>query len=246
MREVQTLEAMGAEVAVFAADLTDSDATNALAESVLERFGTIDGVIHAAGVLDDGPLLAREDEQIRAVLDPEGAGCCRLLEEALEAAGIDPDFFAVFSSSSAVIGAAGQVDYTAANAALDAFAEGRSRDGRGRTISVAWGPWRDVGMAAELSGTERYSEDVLAGEAESASVEHPVFDMRVDEDEAVAFRAHFQVGRHWMLDEHKVRGDGWVLPGAGYVELVRSAYHEAPRHGSRRRSRISCSSSRSA
>ncbi len=225
IREVQALEAMGAEVEVYAADVTDASAVDNLVATVHKRFGAIDGVVHAAGVLDDGPLLGREDERIRSVLEPKVRGA-RELDRALTEAGIEPAFFAVFSSSSSVIGAAGQLDYTAANAFLDAFAESRSERAGGRTVSIGWGPWRDVGMAAELTGTDRYDEDVLADEG-GARLEHHLFDTRSGTAGDIGFRARFEVGTHWMLDEHRVKDGGWVLPGSGYVELVHAAYREA-------------------
>src|SRR6185369_16457406 len=61
------------------------------------------------------------------------------------------DFFVVFSSVSSILGLPGQVDYTAANAFLDAFVRRvLSRDGT-RAVSINWSAWRDVGMAAALS-----------------------------------------------------------------------------------------------
>ena len=225
IREVQALEAMGAEVEVYAADVTDPSAVDNLVATVQRRFGAIDGVVHAAGVLDDGPLLARADEQIRSVLEPKVRGA-KELDRALAQVGIEPTFFAVFSSSSSVVGAAGQLDYTAANAFLDAFAEARSERARGRTVSIGWGPWRDVGMAAELTGTDRYDEDVLA-EGGGTRLEHHLFDTRAGASGEFRFRARFEVGSHWMLDEHRVKDSGWVLPGSGYVELVHAAYREA-------------------
>ncbi|NNK64159.1 MAG: SDR family NAD(P)-dependent oxidoreductase, partial [Gemmatimonadetes bacterium] len=153
IREVRAIEALGSTVDVRAADVTDTAAMTRLVSDVREASGGLDAVVHAAGVLDDGPLLGREADRMRAVLGAKVAGA-RALDAAV---GDTPlEFFVVFSSVSAVLGAAGQTDYAAANAFLDAFARDRERRTGQRTVSVGWGAWRDVGMAAELAGRASY------------------------------------------------------------------------------------------
>jgi acyl transferase domain-containing protein/NADP-dependent 3-hydroxy acid dehydrogenase YdfG len=223
IREVRAIEAMGSEIEVIAADVTDPVAMRGVADRAQARFGGVDVAIHAAGILDDGPLLMRTPEQVHAVLSPKVAGA-RALDEAVAA--LDPGLFIVFSSVSAVLGAAGQVDYTAANAYLDAFArERRHRTGR-RTLSLAWGAWRDVGMAAELAEAAHYGPAPGDGGSPTGHppLEHPLFEQRVPlSGGAEAFRMSLEWGRHWMLDEHRTRQGERLLPGAGYVELIQSA-----------------------
>ena len=225
IREVQALETMGAEVLVLAADVSDEEQLRAALHSATARFGGIDGVIHAAGILDDGPLLSKKREKAMSVLSPKVTGTL-VLDRVIEQ--YDPDLMVVFSSISAVLGVPGQVDYAAANGFLDAFARERASRTGGRTLSLAWGAWRDVGMAAELAGTTTYGT-AASGLAEldaPASVESEVFDGRLGDHGSVAFRTRFKRGRHWMLDEHHVRDGRWVMPGSGYVELIRAAYRE--------------------
>lgn len=217
IREVQAIERSGSEVAVVAADITDAAAAARAVATARERFGGLDWVIHAAGILDDGPLLTRTVEQVDAVFAPKVAGS-RALEAAVE--GLDLQGFVVFSSASAVLGAAGQIDYAAANAWLDAFARERTHRTGQPTLSLAWGAWRDVGMAAELADAARYGA-AADEEPEGIRCEHPLFERRLDlPDGGVAFRMHLAWGRHWMLDEHQTRSGERILPGSGYVELV--------------------------
>jgi len=223
IREVQGLEALGSPVLVAAADLTDASAVEGVVAATLERFGALHGVLHAAGILEDAPLLSKDRESVDRVLAAKVPGT-RALERALQA--VPLDFWILFSSTSSVAGLPGQVDYTAANAFLDAFARERgSRDGS-RVISVGWGPWREVGMAAELMGRARYGvEGTAPALPEGEPVEHPLFDRRMDgEDGSVTFATSFRQGRHWMLDEHRIRGGDPVLPGAGYIELALAAH----------------------
>ncbi len=220
IREVEALEAAGSPVEVVAADVTDPAAASALVEAARARFGGLDVVVHAAGVLDDGPLLGRTVDQVRAVLDPKVAGA-RALEAAV--ADLDPSLFVVFSSVSAVLGAAGQIDYAAANAWLDVFARAREHETGRRTVSLAWGAWRDVGMAAELADSAHYGPEAGDG-PEGDPLDHPLFHRRVTRpDGGVAVRMEFEWGRHWMLDEHRTRAGERILPGSGYVALIEAA-----------------------
>ena len=86
------------------------------------QFGKIDGVFHAAGVLDDGPLMLKTADSAARVLDPKVRGTL-VLEEALRDEPLA--CFVLFSSISSILPPAGQVDYAAANAFLDAFALSR-------------------------------------------------------------------------------------------------------------------------
>jgi myxalamid-type polyketide synthase MxaD len=114
---------------------------------VRHRMPPLRGVIHAAGVLDDATLLQMTGEQMRAVMAPKAAGAWAL-HSATER---DPlDFFVMFSSASALLGLAGQANYAAANAFQDGLARHRRRLGR-PALSIGWGPWAEVGMAADRS-----------------------------------------------------------------------------------------------
>jgi acyl carrier protein len=117
------------------------------------------GVIHAAGLLDDGVLRQLTWERFPPILAPKAIGAW-LLDRFTAA---DPlDFFIMFSSVAAVIGAPGQANYAAANAFLDALAHHRRRRGR-PALAVAWAPWAGTGMgAANLSEARRRAASGLA------------------------------------------------------------------------------------
>ena len=148
IRKVRELEALGAEVSVVGADVTLPADVKRVVDETLRRFGALHGVFHTAGVLDDGVIALKTRASAEAVLAPKVAGTLAL-DAAL--AGQKLDCLVLFSSISALCGLAGQVDYAAANAFLDAYAQERlSRDGS-FTLSVNWSGWREVGMAAELA-----------------------------------------------------------------------------------------------
>src|SRR5690606_16052316 len=123
-------------------------------------FRSLGGVIHCAAVLDDGMLIKQTPARFAAVMGPKADGAWRL-HRAFERFGHRPDFFVLYSSLSAVFGSAGQGNYVAANAFLDALAWWR-RDRGDSGTSVNWGAWSEVGMAARGTAASRARAQGLA------------------------------------------------------------------------------------
>jgi len=163
---VRRLEAHGAEVMSAAGDVASEPDMRAAVGAALERFGRIDGIIHAAGVLGNGPIPFKTRAAADAVMRPKIEGT-RVLGRVLR--GHDLDFFVLCSSLASLVGNPGQVDYCAANAFLDAWAleERRAAGGHTRVVSINWDTWRDVGMAiaANVSPALQAARDQLLRKA---------------------------------------------------------------------------------
>ncbi|MFD7932701.1 beta-ketoacyl synthase N-terminal-like domain-containing protein, partial [Streptomyces sp. NPDC059742] len=133
-----------------ACDVADRDAVAELLATVPAAF-PLTTVVHAAGVLDDGVLDAQTPRRLADVMRPK-AHAAQVLHELTR--DLDLDAFVLFSSLAAAFGAAGQANYAAANASLDALAEQRRADGLPATV-ISWGAWAEAGMATDELVAER-------------------------------------------------------------------------------------------
>ena len=116
-----------------------------------ESLPPLRGIVHAAGVLDDGPLVQQEWDRFAEVMAPKVQGAWELHAATED---LPLDFFVLFSSVASLLGSAGQGNYAAANAFLDGLAHYRRAQGL-QALSINWGPWAEVGMAAALEERTR-------------------------------------------------------------------------------------------
>jgi len=149
---IQKLEAEGTRLMTVAADVASAEDVQRMLQEISQAgLPPLRGIIHAAGVLEDGVLLQQNWPRFAKVFAPKVFGAWNLHTATL---GMALDFFVLFSSTSALLGAAGQGNYAAANAFLDGLAHYRRALGL-PALSVDWGPWAEVGMAANLGSKEQ-------------------------------------------------------------------------------------------
>jgi len=124
----------------IAADVSDIDAVRDAIEQIIQRYGRLDGVVHAAGVLNDSMLWRKQPQDVHDVLAPKVYGAWALHMATRE---IPLDFFVLCSSMSSLMGGAGHATYAAANAFLDSLAHFRRRH-KLPAISMNWGVWGET------------------------------------------------------------------------------------------------------
>ncbi|SJM96117.1 type I polyketide synthase [Crenothrix polyspora] len=149
-QSIKNLERLGATITVALADIADFNQ----AAHVFENLDTdypLKGIIHAAGVVDDGVIQQQTRDRFAKVLRPKIQGAWNLHTLSQDVA---LDFFVLFSSLTSVIGTPGQVNYAAANAFLDGLAHYRRAQAL-PALSINWGGWSQVGMAARMEDIER-------------------------------------------------------------------------------------------
>ncbi|MFC8848110.1 SDR family NAD(P)-dependent oxidoreductase, partial [Micromonospora sp. NPDC057141] len=148
---VDELGGRGAHVRVVAGDLTDRATLTVLLDDV-PADRPLSGLIHAAGVLDDATIAGLDPRRLDAVFRPKAA-VLRMLDELTRTR--PPALFAAFSSAASVFGSAGQGNYAAANAYVDALVSARRAAGL-PAVSLAWGLWEpETGMTGTLADVDR-------------------------------------------------------------------------------------------
>ncbi len=141
----------GAAVEVRRCDVSDRATCKELVDSIAD----LRGIVHAAGVLDDGVLAEQSWERFERVLAPKAIGAWNLHRAAENLAGLE--HFVLLSSSAVPIGSPGQSNYVAANMVLGALAEERAARGL-PALAIDFGPWSEAGMAARSSAATRRIE----------------------------------------------------------------------------------------
>ncbi len=213
------LTMLGARVAIVACDVSERDQ---LAAAIDSAQTPLRGIVHAAGVVDDGVIDSLTGERLDAVLAPKLDAAWHLheLTEHLEL-----EAFVLFSSAAGVLGSPGQGSYAAANTFLDALALYRSARGLAG-ISLAWGAWEQASeMTAHLSETDRARVERMGARVLSSTQGLGLFDAANTLGQALLLPMRLDVR---ALRAHA--GSGLLPPMLG--SLVRAPARRAPQGAS--------------
>ena len=187
---VDELAGLGAKATVMACDAADFESVKSVMV-VFDEGRPLRGVVHAAGVLDDGALTALTPERLDTVFLPKLDGAWHLHQATQD---IELDFFVMFSSIASIMGAPGQGNYAASNGFLDALAHLRRARGLPAT-SVAWGPWAGQGMAAGLSEVDRARFAQLGLDTLAPEESLELFELAVKSGRALTMAAALDLNR---------------------------------------------------
>ncbi|MFJ7153276.1 SDR family NAD(P)-dependent oxidoreductase [Streptomyces sp. NPDC100445] len=179
------LTALGARVQVVACDVADREQLAGLLACVPAE-APLSGVVHTAGVLDDGVIGSLTPQRLAGVFRPKVDAALALHELT---SGLELDAFVLYSSASGVLGGPGQGNYSAANAFLDAFAQYRRAQGL-PGLSLAWGLWADTsGMTSSLGASDQARMSRSGIRPLSAEEGMALFDTGLGADEPALFAA---------------------------------------------------------
>ncbi len=212
IKKLKQLLAMGSEIYICQADIANLEQVVALREKIINKYGNIDGVIHAAGKPGGGMIQLKKKEQAEQVLLPKVQGAQFLYKVMKED---NLDFMILCSSLNAITGGFGQLDYSAANAFLDAFAQEYDSKRGTRLVSIDWDRWPGVGMAAG-TGFRADSEEEI----------HPLLGKCIlEQPEKVIYCQELSPEKDWVLSEHLVLGIP-TIAGTTYLEMARAAFED--------------------
>lgn len=145
-QQLESLAQTGAQLTLFMTDLSSQAQLSAAVTRIKNEMPALAGVLHLAGVVDDQFIEQACERSFQKVLAPKVAGGWNLHHATR---GMDLDFFVAYSSIASMFGTPGQGNYAVANAFLDALMLHRKAQGLA-ALSIHWGPWADVGMAARV------------------------------------------------------------------------------------------------
>jgi amino acid adenylation domain-containing protein/non-ribosomal peptide synthase protein (TIGR01720 family) len=220
IRKLMEIEKAGGEVLAVNGDVSNLERMQEIVALSRERFGEINGVIHAAGVPDGALIQRRTREMTEQVLASKVKGTL-VLDHIFKDEPLD--FFVLCSSLASILVPPGQVGYGAANAFLDAFALYKASGHNSPfTVSINWDTWQETGMAVEA--IRKLAGGVDIPDLPPVKADHPLFDYSLEKNpNEKIYVSHFSVKTHWVLDEHRLLGKP-TLPGTGCVELARAAF----------------------
>ena len=217
IRRLQSWRDAGAEVKVYQADVTDEARMQEVIQDIQEGYGPINGIIHAAFILQDAMMQFKKTESAKAVMAPKIEGAY-ILDRLL--ADCPPDFVVHCSSLASVVGLYAQSDYCAANAFLDAWATQKTAEGL-PSLAINWGIWRNTGAAMQMVMKKAINKTATRW------VDLPLFDYCFDTEIGQSIYAScFTPNKDWVVGEHRLH-DVATLPGTALLEMARSAceYH---------------------
>ncbi len=206
VRDLLELESLGATVILAQLDASDYEGTRNLVEKIEKEMGPFRGVLHSAGMPGAGVIALKEKEQADLVLKSKLHGTL-ILHDIFKEKTLD--FFFLFSSVSSIMGEAARIDYCGSNSFMDSFAQYRKRLTGDHTLSINWGQWGVVGMAANWektkaakkqqlqSGKPLLQTDIRNGirlELQSSDNDQEIFNVDIDPD------------RDWVLNSHRLSG----------------------------------------
>jgi polyketide synthase PksJ len=210
--KLKKLKALGAEILIHRTDITDRRQLVELSERIEQQFGTLNGIIHAAGNAGGGMIQLKKKEAAEQVLSAKTKGTITLYE-VFKDSGMD--FMVLCSSLNAITGGFGQIDYSAANAFLDAFAVANDSKAM-RVISIDWDRWPGIGMASTTN---------LGQFSQREEINSFLGKCIYDSSEKIIYSKEFAADDNWALSEHFVMGTPTVA-GTTYLEMAGAAFED--------------------
>ncbi|MEI7980729.1 MAG: beta-ketoacyl synthase N-terminal-like domain-containing protein [Bacteroidota bacterium] len=219
LRDVMELESLGATVILAQLDASDYEGTKSLVNNTEKEYGPIRGVLHSAGMPGAGVIALKEKEVADLVLKSKFHGTL-ILHDIFKQRKLD--FFFLFSSVSSIFGEAARIDYCGANSFMDSFAQYRKRLTGDGTLSINWGQWGVVGMAANWEKTKAEKKQLLqSGKSlTQKEIRNGIrLEFQSSEQDQDIYYIDIDPERDWVLSNHLLSGKPAFL-GISTLEIL--------------------------
>jgi acyl transferase domain-containing protein/acyl carrier protein len=156
-RMIEELNQIDVQVYLMSVDLSSQIQVTNMMREISKKCPPLRGIVHGAGILDDGIVLQQDWSRFEKVMHPKTHGMIHLHNATKD---LPLDWLIIYSSIASLWGSPGQSNYAAANAMLDAFASARRQSGM-PALGINWGPWAEIGMAAKMENAGRHWWEVV-------------------------------------------------------------------------------------
>lgn len=214
IRGLMNLEAIGATVMLAQVDSSDTIAMTKVVNEATGKYGRIKGVIHSAGIAGGGIISLKTRERADEVLEAKVRGTLAL-NEIFQIENLD--FLLLFSSVTSVLGEPGRVDYCSANSFMDAIANYWNQSYPGRVISLNWGSWGELGMAARWEENKQKRHHSRMPVKSSTATGH--IQWVANEGSQEIYEVFLNPEEDWVINQHRVFGIPAVV-GTMFLELI--------------------------
>ncbi len=221
VRDVMELEALGSTVILGQLDASDYEGMKQLLSRVEKENGQVRGVLHSAGMPGAGVIALKDKEQADLVLKSKVHGTL-ILHDIFRDRKLD--FFFLFSSVSAIFGEAARIDYCGSNSFMDSFAHYRKQLNNDGTLSVNWGQWGVVGMAASWEKAKAEKKQLLQsgkGLVRNENSKGIRLEKQASENEQEIYFVDIDPERDWVLSSHRLSGKPAFI-GISTLEILNS------------------------
>jgi acyl transferase domain-containing protein/acyl carrier protein len=198
------LQTLGARVEYRQADISNKNDVDTLIQGITKDYGSLNGILHCAGIVRDNFIIKKTSAEFQAVLAPKVAGVVHLDTASKD---LNLDFFVLFSSIAGAMGNAGQADYSTANAFMDTFSTYRNdlvKAGQrcGQTLSINWPLWQAGGMQVDAHSEAAMKQSVGLGMIDTAQgVQALVKGLASVQSQILVAAGHLPTLRQWLFQE---------------------------------------------
>jgi acyl transferase domain-containing protein len=210
------IEAQSSGLYIYQSDITDSEMFQKIVSDFESQHSLISGVIHCAGYSQGGIAQTKSVETVEKVFASKITGTI-LIDKTFKNHSLD--FFAICSSLNSIIPGIGLIDYCAANAFIDGFANYSSLCGK-NVLSINWDAWQSIGGA--FDGAQMMAKSLVDSKQQILPATSPLFKGYLKKDNSEIYISKLLPSEDWVLSDHQIM-DTPTLPGTAYLELISSA-----------------------